>query len=120
MNNYVSPGEIRTVTNGSGTAWISGQVVVVGKQIGICTVDIANGASGEAAFQGRFNVPKVSAAVFVNGENVIWDASAAAFDDNLMTPATGDVSNASIAAAAGSNGQTTMDVILANRIGTVT
>jgi predicted RecA/RadA family phage recombinase len=120
MNNYIGPGEIRTCTNGSGGAWVSGQVVVVGKQIGVCTVDIANGASGEVAFVGRFTVPKVSAAVFVNGENVAWDASTASFDDNLLTLAAGDVSNAATAAAAGSNGQTTMDVILNNRIGTVT
>lgn len=119
MNNYINPGEVRTCTNGSGSAWVSGQVVVVGKQIGICTVDIANGASGEVAFRGRFTVPKVSAAVFVNGENVIWDASAAAFDDNLLSPATGDVSNGAVAAAAGSNGQTTMDIILNGLIGTV-
>jgi predicted RecA/RadA family phage recombinase len=119
MNNYINEGGIRTVTNGSGSAWVSGQVVVVGKQIGVCAVDIANGASGEVAFRGRFTVPKVSAAVFVNGENVIWDASTASFDDNLLTPATGDVSNGAIAAVAGSNGQTTTEIILNNLIGTV-
>jgi predicted RecA/RadA family phage recombinase len=120
MNNYIGLGEIRTVTNGSGGAWISGQLVVVGKQLCVCTVDIANGASGEAAFVGRFTVPKVSAAVFVNGENVIWDASAAAFDDNAATPASGDVSNGAIAAKAGANLETTCEIILNNLIGTVT
>lgn len=118
MNNYVNTGALRSWTN-AGTAVVAGQVVVVGKQIGVATVDIAQNATGIVAFAGRFTVPKVSAAVFVNGENVIWDASSAAFDDNLLSPATGDVSNGAIAAAAGANAETTMDIILSNLIGTV-
>ena len=117
MNNYINEGAIRTWTNGTGANKVSGQVVVVGKQIGICTVDIANGASGEVAFEGRFNVPKLTTAVILHGEMVMWDASAANFDDNLGTPASGDVSNAAIACTDAGNGVTTLDIQLSNRFG---
>jgi predicted RecA/RadA family phage recombinase len=120
MNNYLNPGAVRPCTNASGAAVVSGQVIVVGKQIGIATADIASTAVGEVAFEGQFTVPKVSGAVIAQGENIIWDASAAAFDDNLATPASGDVSNAVVACEAAGNGVTSIRVQLANRIGTVT
>lgn len=119
MNNYINEGAIRTWTNGTGANKVSGQVVVVGKQIGICTVDIANGASGEVAFAGRFNVPKLSGAVILHGEMVMWDASGANFDDSLATPASGDVTNAAIACTDAGNGVTTLDIQLNNRLGIV-
>jgi predicted RecA/RadA family phage recombinase len=120
MNNYLKPGDIRTCTNASGAAVVSGQVIVVGNQIGIATAAIASTAAGEVAFVGEFTVPKVSAAVIAQGENVAWDASSAAFDDNLLTLAAGDVSNAAVACEAAGNGVTSIRVHLANRIGTVT
>lgn len=120
MKNFVQEGQVRTITNSSGAAYVSGQVVRVGKQLAVCAVDIANGATGEAAFEGVFTVPKVSAAVIAEGENIIWDASAAAFDDNLATPAAGDVSNAVIAIEAAGNAVTTIKAQFANLIGTVT
>lgn len=120
MNNYVQEGKVKTITNASGTAYVAGQLVRVGQQLAVCAVAIANGASGEAAFEGVFTVPKVSGAVIAAGEMVIWDASAAAFDDNAATPASGDVSNAASAVGAWGNGTTSMTIQLANRIGTVT
>jgi len=120
MNNYVKPGATRTWTNGTGSAVSSGDVVVVGQQLAIASVDIANGASGEVTFEGEFEVPKVSAAVIAHGEAVVWDVSAAGFDDNAATPATGDVSNAAIAAEAVGAGVTSFRVQLANRLGAVT
>jgi predicted RecA/RadA family phage recombinase len=117
--NYVQPGDIRTITNASGAAYVSGQLVRVGQQLAVCQGAIANGASGEAAFAGVFTVPKVSAAVIADGEMVMWDASAAAFDDNLATPASGDVTNAASAVGAFGNTITSMQIQLANRIGTV-
>ena len=119
MNNYIKDGKTRTITNSSGTAYVAGQVVVVGKQLAVCCVDIANSASGEAMFEGEFEVPKVSAAVIAHGEMVMWDASAAAFDDSLATPATGDVTNAAIAAEASGATVTSFRIQLANRLGTV-
>lgn len=119
MNNYIKPGETRDWTNDTGSAVSSGDVVVVGQQLAIASVDIANGATGSVCFEGEFSVPKVSAAVIKHGEMVIWDVSAGAFDDNAATPATGDVSNAAVAAEDGASGATTLRVQLSNRIGTV-
>lgn len=90
-SNFKQPGDVIPWVNGSGVDKVSGQVVVVGKVLGVCLVDIANGATGSVALDGVFSVPKVSGAVIAQGENLTWDASAAAFDDNAATPATGDV-----------------------------
>lgn len=119
MKNEVNSGCVRTWTNGTGSAVSSGDVVVVGQQIGIAVVDIANGATGAVSFEGRFTVAKVSAAVIAHGEMVMWDASASAFDDNAATPATGDVTNAATAAEAAGASVTSFDIVLSNRIGTV-
>ncbi len=118
MQNRVSDGQSIYWTNG-GTAKSSGDVVVIGNLIGICAVDIANGASGIVHLHGEFTVPKVTAAVFNAGEMLIWDASAGKFDDNAATPATGDVSNAAIAVTAGTSSETTCRINLAARFGTV-
>ena len=116
--NQVNSGD-RVLWTNAGTAVVAGQVVVVGQQIGIAAVDIAQNASGIVYLEGRFTVPKVSAAVIAQGEMVMWDVTGAAFDDNAATPATGDVTNAASAAEAAGNGVTSFDIILKNRIGTV-
>jgi len=120
MNNYIKPGNTRTWVNTTGAAVVSGEVVVVGQQLAIASVDIANTASGEVSFTGVFQVPKVSAAVIAHGEMVMFDSSANAFDDNAATPATGDVSNAAIAAQAAGAGVLEMQVQFANLLGAVT
>jgi len=108
MNNYVNKGDVVDYIN-SGSALSSGDVVVVGEQIGVCAVDIANGATGSVALSGVFNLPKVDAAVIAQGESVIWDASAVKFDDNAATAATGDVSGCCVAVEA--KGATTSENI---------
>lgn len=120
MNNYVKDGHTRTWVNGTGSAVVAGQVVVVGQQLAIACTDIASGATGEVALDGMFVVPKVTTAVIANGEMVLWDVSAGKFDAKSATPATGDVSNAAIAAEAAGNGATTIRIQLANRLGSVT
>ena len=119
MNNYINPGETRPWINGSGSAVVSGEVVVVGSQLAVANGDIASTATGEVTFVGRFTVPKVSAAVIADGSMVMYDASAAAFDDSAATPATGDVTNAAIAVVAWGNGATSMEISLRDRLGTV-
>lgn len=96
MQNYIQDGKTIDYTNG-GTAISSGDVVVVGQIIGVAVGDIANGETGVLAIEGVFDLPKVDAAVIAQGESVIWDASAGAFDDNAATPATGDVSGCCVA-----------------------
>jgi predicted RecA/RadA family phage recombinase len=116
--NYVYEGATLDYTNG-GTALSAGDVCVIGEQIGIALVDIANGATGTVALEGVFTVPKVSGAVITVGQTVIWDASAGAFDDNLATPATGDVSRCCVAMESAGNGVTEIDVKINVGVGTV-
>ena len=114
--NFVSDGDVLPWTNTTGNAVASGQLIVIGHTLGVALVAIANGASGAVAVEGVFTVPKVSGAVFVQGEKLVWDVSAnsgaGAFDDSAATPATGDITGGAIAWAAGSDGQTTATVKL--------
>lgn len=95
--NYVQDGDVIEYAN-SGAAISSGDVVVVGNQIGVALVDIAaTTGTGSVAMAGVFDLPKVNAAVISQGENVMWDSSAGSFDDGSATPASGDVSNCCVA-----------------------
>lgn len=119
MKNYQQPGKvIDFVATGD---VVSGQVVRIGQILGVSVTDVANGATGQAHIEGVFLVPKVTAAVIAKGESLVWDASAAKFDDNLATPATGDVSGAAaVAFEAGANGATTLAVRFTGVPGTLT
>lgn len=118
--NYVEEGSNLLYSN-TGSAISSGDVVVVGEQIGVALVDIAaTTGTGTVAMEGVFNLPKVSGAVIAQGESVIWDVSATAFDDNAATPATGDVSNACTAWEGAGSGVTTIAVKINTGKGTVT
>ncbi|MGE4366201.1 capsid cement protein [Thermomonas sp.] len=116
--NYESDGNTIQWTNGTGAAVASGQLVKVGPgMLGVALVAIAIGATGSVAVEGVFSgVPKVSAAVFAQGEKLVWDVSAngglGAFDDSAATPAAGDVTGGAVAWVAGTNGQTTCTVKL--------
>ena len=110
--NYVSDGNVIQWTNGTGSAVSSGDLVVAGHTLGVALVDIANGASGSVAVEGVFTVPKVSAAVFTQGEKLIYDVSAGAFDDSAATPASGDITGGAVAWIAGANAETTCTVKL--------
>lgn len=109
--NYVSEGAVMPWTNTTGNAVVSGQVVAIGHTIVVALGAIADGAEGPVAVDGVFEVPKVSAAVFVQGEKLLWDVSAndgdGAFDDSSATPAAGDILGAVIAWKAGANLETT-------------
>ena len=113
MNNYQQRGEAIAWVNGTGVAVVAGDVVAVGHMIGVAIEDIAIAATGSVAVEGVFsNIPKVTAAVFVQGEKLIWDTSAAKFDDAAATPATGDITGACIAWVAGANLETTCTIKL--------
>lgn len=119
--NYVQPGEVIDWTNGTGSAKDAGTVVAVGQMLGVTLVDIANGATGSVRIRGVFTVPKVSGAVIAAGESLVWDASAAAFDDNAATPASGDISGPpAVAVEAAGNGVTSFDVLFTGVPGTKT
>jgi len=112
-NKYQQRGEAITYVNGTGAAILSGAVVPMSHCIGIALVDIAIGGSGAVAVEGVFSgVPKVTAAVFVQGEKLIWDTSASKFDDSAAVAATGDITGGCVAWVAGANAETTCTIKL--------
>lgn len=117
--NFVQPGKVIDFTAGATLA--SGAVVAIGQILGVVINDVASGAVGQAQIEGVFTVPKVSAAVIAAGESLTWDVSAAAFDDNAATPATGDITGApAVAVEAAGNGVTTIKVRFTGAPGTKT
>lgn len=90
MKNAHQRGEVMTFT--AGAAIVSGQVVAVQNLLGVATGDVANGAQGELQLHGVHRVPKVSAAAISQGQPMLWDASAAAFDVSTALAASGDIS----------------------------
>lgn len=121
---YVQDGRVIQYTN-TGAAKTSGQVIVIGANndamLGVAMTDIAATTGvGSVAIQGVFKLPAASAAVIKAGERVMWDVSAGEFDDNLATPAAGDVSEGATAVADSGNGVTTVDVLLTPGTGTIT
>lgn len=106
----VAEGNIIEVTLAGTVA--AGAIFESGHTLGVY---LSGGVSGDVVavqIRGRVTMPKVSAAVWVAGEKLIWDTSAQGFDDSAATPATGDLTGAAIAAGPGANTETTCEVIL--------
>lgn len=105
MKNKVSSGKTLLYTNGGGTTIAAGSCLAIGQLLAVAAVDIAAGESGIVDLEGEFDLPKVDAAVIAQGESLTWDVSAlsgaGAFDDNLATPATGDITGAAAVAMEG-------------------
>lgn len=111
--NFQQVGDVIDFANNTGSPIASGDVVEMKHSIGVALVDIPDTETGSVAVEGVFSgVPKVSGAVFVQGEKLIWDTSAGAFDDSSATPATGDITGAAVAWTDGANGDTTCTVKL--------
>ena len=123
MKNYIQEGEKITWTNATGSAVLSGAVVIVGSVIGVATGDIANAATGTLAIEGVFELPKVaagSAKAFTQGENLTFDVSAAVFEKGATTAATGDISGTAFAFTAATTTATTGYIKLSGKPGTIT
>ncbi len=110
--NFICDGDVLPWTNTTGAAVSSGQLVVAGHLLGVALGAIAAGSTGSVAVEGVFTLPKVSGAVFAQGEKLVYDVSASSFDDSSATPAAGDITGGAVAWAAGSDGQTTAEVKL--------
>lgn len=109
--NFVQPGA--TIDHVATAAIVSGQVVVLKHLIGVALGNAAIGQSVAVAIEGVFSgLPKVSAAVFVVGEKLIWDTSAGAFDDSAATAGAGDITGAVVATVAGAAAELTCTVKL--------
>jgi predicted RecA/RadA family phage recombinase len=117
--NYVQPGDVIQYTTGGAVA--SGDVVKMGNILGVAlTAASGSGETISVALRGVFTVPKVTAAVIAQGESLVWDVSVSKFDDNLASPASGDVSGAAaVAFEAGTSSDTTIDVMFTGVPGTV-
>ena len=89
-----------------------GDVIALKHCLGIVQDDCVSGDIVAVAIEGVWEVPKVSAAVFVVGEKLIYDSSAGEFDDSSATPASGDITGGCIAVKAGANAETTATVKL--------
>jgi len=112
---FVARGDVINFVTAGAVA--SGAVVVMGHTLGVAlAAATASGQTIPVAIEGVFTVPKVSAAVFAQGEKLIFDVSAASgageFDDSSATPATGDITGGAIAMVAGANTETTCVVKL--------
>lgn len=81
MKNYIQPGDVLTITNGSGAARVSGDGILVGAKVAIVTGAIAAAAQGEAMFRGVFSHAKSTGAGTggAQGANAYWDNTARAF-----------------------------------------
>jgi predicted RecA/RadA family phage recombinase len=114
---------VRPWTN-AGTAVSADDIVVIGSTgdatLAVALVDIAQNATGSVGVNCGVTVDKVSAAVFKQGESLIWDSSVGKFDDNQATPASGDVSGSCLADADGANLETSCNVWLTGIPGTLT
>ncbi|KJS36674.1 MAG: hypothetical protein VR70_13805 [Rhodospirillaceae bacterium BRH_c57] len=119
MKNFVQKGEAVAYTNGTGAAIASGDAVVIGGQIGVAAVDIADGATGTVSMEGVYSLPKTAGAAIALGDAAIWDVSAGAFVPSSATPATGDVSKAVVAWVAAASADTTVMVKINVGVGTV-
>jgi predicted RecA/RadA family phage recombinase len=107
------PSDVIPWTNGTGSAVAAGAVVVLKHTIGIALVDIPNGAVGSVAIGGVISgVAKVNTTAWLQGEKLLWDVSAAKFDNSAATPATGDIMGGAIAWLAAGSSDTTGSIKL--------
>lgn len=106
--NFIKPGEHLTFTAGADTA--SGAGVVLGALLGVSLTTVANGASGEAAIEGVWELPKASADDIAAWSSPTWDVSAGEFITGLA--AAGDVLGGAVAVEAAGAGTTTVKVRL--------
>lgn len=118
----VQDGTTYEYTN-AGAAISSGDPVAVGTVsafLGVAATDIAaTSGVGTLIVSGVVTLPKVSAAVFAAGDQVLWDSSAGAVDDNAAVAATGDFL-CGTAWVAGANTETTATIKLNGFATTVT
>lgn len=75
MQNYIQPGN--TITLVADANYSSGQPIVIGDIIGICSADVLNGAEVEVALVGVFDLAKDDAtgSGMDQGDPVYWNAS---------------------------------------------
>lgn len=80
-NSNIQPGEILTVTNGTGAAIAAGAGILVGTRVAVAMVDLAIAGSGSAKFVGVHSVAKATGAGTGGAQGVAayWDNTARRF-----------------------------------------
>ena len=104
MKNYIQPGGIMDIT--AAAVLTAGVPVVVGNSLAIPATDAAIGETIAAHIEGVFEIPKLSTAVYTQGQSLRWDVSTAKI--STATAATGDLEGCAIAFEAAGNGATTV------------
>ncbi len=74
MKNFVQPGN--TLTLVAPYTVVSGAGLLVGNIFGVASADAASGADVEAVAEGVFDLAKVSAQAWAQGDPIYWDDSA--------------------------------------------
>lgn len=110
MKNYIGPGDHISFVAGADVT--SGSGVVIGTLLGVTTHDVKNGATGTAAIEGVFTLPKLSTAVIAEGDRLIWDIDSSPPQFIKASAATGDILSCAVAVAAAGNGATTVNAKL--------
>lgn len=96
--NYVQEGDVIDYPNTSGATISSGTAFLIGLWLAVALADIANNATGSAAIEGVFTVPKLSTDVVAIGVALYWDNT----NKRLTTTASGNTLAGKAVAAAGS------------------
>jgi predicted RecA/RadA family phage recombinase len=94
--NYHQDGTTVHYTNATGSDIASGAPVVIGGQIGVAIVDIADGDSGAVRMEGVFALPKAAGSAIGQGDAVDFDLSEGKIDGDI-TAAAGDLLGCGVA-----------------------
>lgn len=108
MKNLVREGSTITITGPSG-GLTSGQAYLAGTILVVALTAIAEGATGDAAAEGVFALPKDSGAI-TQGALVYWNAT----NSNLTTTASGNTL-VGVCWTAAASGDATVDLKLKGR-----
>ncbi len=119
MKNMIQRGATLEYTNGTGSAIAAGDPVVVGNQICVAAVDIADGETGICDAEGVFELPMTTGTAIAQGSAPVYDLSAAAFVPEGTTAATGDIEGAVTCWEAAASSATTVKLKINTGIGTV-
>ena len=105
MKTFIQDGNIITITAAANIA--SGEGVLIGSIFGIAATDAVAGDAVEIATVGVYELPKLSAAVFAQGDPVSWNDGTG----KVVVPATG-MAPIGVATVAAGNATTTIKVRL--------
>jgi len=103
--NFVQPGKALPII--AAAVLTSGQAFLVGSRLAVAMGDIANGAEGEAAFEGVWNITCLGTDVITQGAPLYWDDT-----NKRLTLTSTSNTPAGFAAGASANGVTTVDIKL--------